>query len=289
MGMNYTSGGWRVFVVDRAGLGAPMRMEEAARRDGKAISLWRMSNSLHVDMRYGGTVDVRKYRAVSTYAISGCHALAIVKLAGCVTECFFSHSTANITPYFAERGVGILGGDLRDHHAVLVENYMSPDSAKVARILIDAGLRPARLLVYTNPFKQADQTFALRFSDGLFGEVNVRSQTEKLTEPVARNKFLLGFNTNPKVKSPYEMLDYLKPATNDTFNQYMTMFTHLAPEIYRDKWLIHEDEEKKQRMREHGNAAIGGYLQRLQQEPELVEIRLYLQRAYSEYHFSVLS
>lgn len=287
MGMSYTSGGWRVYTVDQDRIDRPMRFDENVRAAPGAISMWRPSGGVQVDMYYAGLIDVKKYTSVSTYGISGCNALAIVRLAGSVTTCWFGHSTCNMTEYFTHRAVGMLGA-LGDCHAVLVENS-TRESKEVASILIDAGLPPARLLVYTNLNRRGDQTFGVRFSDGLFGEVNWRVKTEPVTRPRARNDFIqgYGFDTKPETKTPYQMITYLN-SDQTRQSQYMTMFGHMDIEIYGDQWFTTDEEVMGRRIREHGDRAVTSYLGRLKGHPEREQVRAYLQKAFADFQLSAL-
>ena len=288
MGMTTTDKGFRIFTVDRNEVGAPMRANEATRFDTRAMVMWRQRNFLYVDMRYGGTLDVNKYAGVCTDSISGCNALAIISIAGRVTSCFFSHSTADMTVDFAKRGVALLGEEtLKNYYAVLVENYTSIDVKAIADVLLKAGLPASRFLVYTNPYRKGDQTFGVRFSDGLIGEVHVREKTRALTAPIERNDFVMGFNTVPSAKSEFEQLAAYEPASGNVASQYVAMFGFISKDFFPD-FIIWDATVQKQRLVEYGDKALKSYFERLRGNAELPLIKLFLKGAYKEYHFPSL-
>jgi hypothetical protein len=239
-------------------------------------------------MRHGGTVDVSKYAGVCTSKISGCNALAIVRIDGGVKECFFSHSTADQTKEFAEQAVAILKNDLSQYHAVLIENYGSADSSPKANVLLAAKLPPAQLLVYTNPFRQGDQTFGVRFSDGLIGEVHVREQTRSLTEPIARNQFLVGFDTVPPQKSELELLTVYDP--NELADQYVMMFSLLdkGETLGASNLVVREATVQREHIVMHGEKILARYLQARRHDPQFQAIKKFLKVAYGDYKFRSL-
>lgn len=288
MVMAYKDDGWRIFSVDDKAVGHPMRIEETERFDNRAMVMWRQRNFLHVDMHYGGTVDVEKYAGACTHSISGCNALVIARLQGRrVVECFFGHSVATATEAFAGMAVDLLGRNLSGHHAVLVENYDSANSKPKADILLKAGLPSKRLLVYTNPFRQGDQTFGIRFSDGLIGEVHVREETRTRTEPTRKNDFVKGFDTKPSTKSERQLLEVYRPYKGT--DAYVMMFVKIAREnIFGDGLYVFDDRTQRERIAKQGDALIKDYLNRHRTDRELSTIKQILREAYGEFKFDSL-
>jgi len=189
---------------------------------------------------------------------------------------------------YTQRAVRILGGKLAGYHAVLVENYSSADSKDKAKILLDAGLPANNFMVYTNPYRSSNQTFGVRFSDGLFGEVHVREQTQALTETIAENDFLEGFNTVPPRKSQLQAIQVFEPY--DLFNAYLMLFSLLDDErsIEPDKIVCSDAVVQKSRISEHGNKILRKFLAAVQRDPEIAQIRRALKLAYGTYGFSAL-
>jgi hypothetical protein len=288
MGMAYTDDGWRIFCVDDEAMGQPMRIEETTRFDNRAMAMWRQRNFLHVDMHYGGTVDAKKYAGACTTSISGCNALIIARLEGRrVVECFFGHSVATATEAFTRMAADLLGRNLAHHHAVLVENYTSANSKPKADILLKAGLPAKRLLVYTNPFRQGDQTFGIRFSDGLIGEVHVLAKTATRTEPTQRNDFVKGFDTKPSTKSERELLEIYKPYKG--LDAYLMLFAKIDNQNMLGATLYTFDESlQRERIAKHGNALIKDYLARIRTDREFPNIKQILRTAYGEFKFESL-
>jgi hypothetical protein len=280
MAMGLKSKGWKLFTVDDPKIGRPMRANESWRDDGRSMVMWRQRNFMHVDMRYGGTVDVKKYSGVCTNSISGCNALAVMRINGSVTECFFGHSTADLTDYFVSRAVKYFDNDLQGCHAVLVENYSASSDSK-ADILINARLPASNFLVYTNTYRHGDQTFGVRFSDGLIGEVHVRKETSSLTEPTSSNDFVRGFNTVPDKKSEYQLLNIYEPF--DIGNLYALIHAKEGGLPF-----VFAPEEQRSLIAEHGNRVLTKYLSGIRGESDFQDVKLLLKDVYRDFDFNCL-